>query len=115
MVVKSNIVSSLNKQVNKIKQKNKTGIIKATLLVKRASLKMTPVDTGNLRGSAYSTIFKTVKGYVGEIGYTAAYASAVHETKRAYRKAGTSWKFLEKALKQNRKKILQIIRQETKI
>lgn len=39
---------------------------------------MTPVDTSNLINSRYRTLDKVRGGWVGRIGYTAAYAAAVH-------------------------------------
>lgn len=116
IIVTSDITQRLNLQIKKIKFKSKSGIRKATLLVKRESLKRTPINTGNLRGSAYSLIEdRIIGGPRGEIGYTASYAPYVHEINKNYRKAGTSWKFLEKALKDNRKRILELIKGEVKI
>lgn len=115
VVIKSNIVEEMNKQVGKIRTRTRAGVMSALLVVKRDSVKMTPVDTGNLRASCYTDIFLTVKGVVGEIGYTAYYAPYVHEIDKKYRKSGTSWKFLEKALIQNKEKIIQIIKQEALI
>jgi hypothetical protein len=115
VIIKSNIIEEMNKQVKKIRTRTRAGVISALLVVKRDALKMTPVDTGNLRGSNYTDVFLTVKGVVGEIGYTASYAPYVHEVDKHYRKSGTSWKFLEKALIQNKEKIIQIIKQEALI
>lgn len=40
---------------------------------------MTPVDTANLRNSQYRHIQKSADGLHGRVGYTAAYAAAVHD------------------------------------
>jgi len=41
---------------------------------------MTPIDTSYLINSAYGPLLKNVKfGIMGEVGYSAAYAYAVHE------------------------------------
>lgn len=40
---------------------------------------MTPVDTANLRNSQYRDITPIREGLRGRVGYTAAYAAAVHD------------------------------------
>ena len=42
---------------------------------------LTPVDTSNLINSQYRRVKHTTKGWQGTVGYTAAYAAAVHEMK----------------------------------
>lgn len=127
-----NVLRNLNREVRKIKGKTKKGIIKATLLVKREAMKITPVDTGNLVNSAFSNVMVKGKDIVGTIGYTAAYAAAVHEMIESksikgpggmvefqrgvtFQKPGAQAKFLETPLKKNAKKILRIIKKEAKI
>lgn len=39
---------------------------------------LTPQDTGNLLRSRYREVIKVGNGWVGQYGYTAAYAAAVH-------------------------------------
>jgi hypothetical protein len=47
-----------------------------------------------------------------EVGYTAYYAVFVHEIDKAYRKPGSSWQFLAKAIIEEQGKVVQIIREE---
>lgn len=115
VIVKSNILFELNNEIRKIKKRSTKGVMKALLVIKREALIMTPTKEGNLRKSCYTETFRTLQGPVGEIGYTAYYAPWVHEIDKNYRKTGTSWKFLEKALKRNKKKVLKIIRDEAYI
>lgn len=115
VIVRSNILNQLNKQIAKIKNNTYIGMQRVVLLVKASSMRRTPVDKGNLRASCYSEVRKTPSGFKGIIGYTAYYALYVHEINKNYRKPGTSWKFLEKVLKENRKKILDILHAEAKI
>lgn len=115
VIVKSNVIEEMNKQVRNIKTRSTTGVTKALLFIKRESIKRTPVDTGNLRGSCYTNTYLTLRGVVGEIGYTVFYAPYVHETDKRYRKKGTSWKFLQKALTENKDKIIKIIKDEAYI
>lgn len=42
---------------------------------------LTPIDTSNLINSQFRRISNTAKGWRATIGYTAAYAAAVHEMK----------------------------------
>ena len=109
------VLANLNREILGIKGRTRAGVMKAALLVKNRSVKRTPVDTGNLRASAYVQEWRIGKGPGAEIGYTAAYAPYVHEIDKAYRKPGTSWKFLEKALRESRKEILEIIRESAKV
>lgn len=92
------------------------GIIRAQLLVRNSSVKMTPIDTGNLRSSVTTPSPTISKGKVsGMISYTASYAAFVHENLEAnFRAPGTGPKFLERALQQNRDRVLRIIRVEVK-
>lgn len=45
---------------------------------------MTPQDTGNLINSRYVVLNKAAKGWTAQVGYTAAYAAAVHDAKGKY-------------------------------
>jgi|TARA_R100000789_G_scaffold96157_1_gene97298 hypothetical protein len=49
------VVKGLNKSLKKIKNKTVAGMLEAAVLVKGESLRITPIDTGNLRNSAYIT------------------------------------------------------------
>lgn len=48
-----NVLRNLNQEITKIKGRTKQGLIKASLFVKAESLRQTPIDLGNLRGSAF--------------------------------------------------------------
>lgn len=113
--VTSNIIEKLQAQIKDMRHRTVAGVWKAALVVKAASIKKTPVATGFLRNSAYTTAFEEMSGPVAEIGYTASYAIYVHEINKHYRKPGTSWKFLQLALEENRERILRIIEAEAKI
>jgi hypothetical protein len=103
------VIATLNKEISQIRGATYEGLYQAGLLVKARSVVKTPVDTGNLRGSAYVQGIEHGKSPVVEIGYTASYAPFVHEIKKNYRAPGTGWKFLENALKENVKGILDQI------
>jgi hypothetical protein len=87
------------------------------LLVRRAAAPLTPIDKGNLRGSQGHKVISGVTS--GEIGvviyYTASYAPYVHEIDKNYQSPGTQWKFLETALMQNTKEILETLRTSARV
>ena len=107
------VLSNLNKEVQKIENRTKSGLIEASLEVKKDTLPLTPIKTGNLRGSCYTLTFEEQKGPAAEIGFTASYAPFVHEINKNYTVGG--WKFLERALKQNYDRILEIIRRRAHV
>lgn len=96
------VLRNLNLEMKKIKRLTKSRLYACGLLVKNRAVKITPIKTGNLRGSAYVTPIDTAAGPQVEIGYTAYYAPYVHEMPEDYNytKAGTGPKFLERGLKQ---------------
>ncbi len=99
------VLKNLNKEIKKIKGRSMAGLAAAALLVKGEAQKNTPVDTGNLKNSAYTKLNKERE--YAEVGYTAFYAPFVHEIDKNY--IVGSWKFLAKALYDNTKRILTII------
>lgn len=121
------VVTRLNAKVREIENKSMAGLYKAGLLVQRTSQKRTPIDSGNLRASAYTRKDALGRRLV-EVGYTAVYAAAVHENleqklKGQSRRSGTGkgryWeagrpKFLESALHDEEASIQQILRSEAR-
>jgi hypothetical protein len=112
------VLRNLNREIKRIRGRSRRGMHKAVLIVKAAALPKTPVDTGHLRSSAYTNVFPGRGGVtpalIGEIGYTASYAVYVHEINKAYRAGGTGWKYLERALKEKSKEVLEAIRSTVK-
>lgn len=152
----------LNASVNKIAFRNKKGLIKSGLFVQREAQQRVPIDTGNLKASAF-TVWgpsegKTSASFRGKdssklhsrhrkltakwgsamprgnfnpgvtVGFSAFYAWIVHEDVNAshmktvrvkvggkkvsqFRQIGEA-KYLEKAVRMNKHKILQIIKSE---
>jgi len=133
-----NVLSNISKEIEGIKNRSLAGLFEAGLKVQALAQKRTPVDSGNLRASAYTR--KTVNGGV-EVGFTALYAMSVHEMVGQKLKGqpredfggtgkgegfgggtgkGKYWdsgqpKFLESALRDNRKNIVDIIAEHSKI
>jgi len=120
------VLANLNKEVRKIQDRTKAGLWEALLKVKYDVLPLTPIKHGHLRGSCYTIPgpagkqvaehpepIKTSSGIAGEIGFTATYAPFVHEIDKHYTVG--AWKFLERALKMNYDKILDIIRRRAHV
>jgi hypothetical protein len=101
------VEAKLQRELNRIRGKTRRGVTVAALEVKKRSLELTPVDTGNLRQSAYTRSYGFLTEVGAEIGYTASYAVFVHEVKAAHRTG--QWKFLETALRQLKGRILEIL------
>lgn len=87
------------------------GVVRAQLLIRRDAVIATPIDTGNLRGSATTPPPTLEMGQVvGRIAYTAAYAPYVHENLEAnFNAPGTGPKFLENAVLKNQEQVLRIL------
>lgn len=127
------ILTNLNNQIQLIEGDVRSGVLEAVINVLGESLPETPIDTGNLRNSAYiddarggnlaigdkngTVIIKNLnlRTDYATVGYRSNYALAVHEINKNYRAPGTSWKFLEKALKRTFRSILSIIHKRAKI
>lgn len=97
------VLAALKKAQSDMEKKKRKALNRIGVIVKADAQKMTPVDTANLRGSAYINADGSEKVL---IGYTAAYAPYVHENLDAYHKVGEA-KFLEKAVKMNQDRIVE--------
>jgi len=96
-----------------IEKDMRSGILKGALALQAESQKRTPVDTGNLRGSAFTRpIANLPPGKVGyQVGYSAAYAIYVHENVGANFKVGDA-KFLESPARTMQAELGDIVIQE---
>jgi len=92
------------------------GLKQAGLFLQAHSQRICPIDTGNLRGSAF-TRNAGGRGFKADIvvGYTANYAVYVHENLQARHKPPTQAKYLEQPAREKKDKIFRIIRTEAKI
>lgn len=109
------VIANLNKEIRGMKDRSRGGMKESALLVRRESMKQTPVLTGNLKGSHYTEIISDLRHGVGaEIGLTASYAPYVHENLDAHHKNGRA-RFLALALVENARNILQILARHARI
>lgn len=71
-------VKQLNIVLNRKRNLTQAGLKEAGLMIQREAQKMTPVETGKLRSSAYTR--KAMGGGIAvEVGFSAEYALWVHE------------------------------------
>lgn len=112
-------VHNLNKEINKIRGRNRKGLLRAAIYLRRRMDEispMIPVDTGNLRSSWFTEPFGSKDLPAVRLGFTAEYAWFVHENIGAnFRRPGSGAKFLQARLEQDRKQTLNIIASEAKV
>ena len=108
------VQANLTKEIRKIKGRTKQGLWIAAENIRREAQILTPVATGNLKGSAYVNAYNTPVGPGAEIGFTASYAVFVHEIQASHKGKG-QWKFLETAMKKLARKTLATIRRHAKV
>ena len=111
------VLANLNREVSGIKGRTRQGMHTVALTIKGAALPLTPIETGNLRGSWYSKVKQQGDNIGVEVGYGegASYAVFVHERTELHHASPTQAKFLEEALKRKTKAILDILRKTAKI
>lgn len=107
------VLRNLNREIRGIRNRSRTGLWEAALVIQAESQRRTPVKTGHLKGSADSRVYDTAKGPGAVIYYMAFYAVYVHEIDKSYTVG--QWKFLETALKEKRHEILEIIKKRVRI
>lgn len=89
------------------------GVYKAALFVQRTAQRQTPVKTGNLKASA-DTIMDALKP-LATIVYSAYYAIYVHERTELHHNPPGRSKFLQAAIDEHRRDILDIIAKEMRV
>lgn len=109
------VLANLNKEINGIKARTVAGMTELTLSVKRGSVQRTPIDTGNLRGSAFSKVEEEGTKIIGTVGYTAFYALYVHEMPANYNFNQGENKFLEKSLLEHGVKVIPTLQKHARI
>ena len=107
------VLNNLNKEISGIKGRSIAGLLEAGLAIQGVAQKRAPLETGNLRGSAYTRRGMFNPNTV-EIGFTAIYAAAVHEDMEATHTVGQA-KYLESAVRDNETRVLDIIQRRAKV
>jgi hypothetical protein len=101
------VMENLNERIANIENSTLDGLFAAGLFLQGEAQKLCPVDTGNLRGSAYTR--RESKKSV-EVGFGAVYAAPVHEDLEAHHEVGQA-KFLETPMKERQSEMLAIIQE----
>ena len=131
------VMRNLNREIAGIKSRTLAGLMEAGLQVQRSAQRRVPVDTGNLKASAYTRKRPEARSDRPEVevGFTAAYAVYVHETmeqklkgkprpSRGYKSGqGRYWdpqgqagpKFLQRAVAENADKIVAIVQRRARV
>ena len=118
------VLENINREIDKKQKQHAAGLWAAGLLVQGRSQKRVPVEHGPLRASAYTR----KEGQTAVVvGYSAAYALAVHENLEQKLKGkprpsglGQYWgpsgepKFLERPFRESKKDILETIASYTR-
>ena len=108
------VLKNLNKEVQKIAGRTKSGLVLGAEIIKGESMVNTPVDFNNLRPSHYVNGALIGKNPVAEVGVTADYGLYVHENLEAKHEVGTA-KFLENAIKTKMSAVLSVIQKTARI
>ena len=109
------VIAKLRTVSQTLRAKLRIGLIKAGRHLQRESQKVVPVDTSNLKNSAFTRDQSRPNLLFVEVGYTAHYGIYVHEDLTMHHKPGKIAKFLEEPLKNNIQQIKAIIVQEARM
>lgn len=110
------VMSNLQKSVDFLIYKTQDGCRKAMRHLKEESNKRTPVDTGDLRASAEVSDNEEKRNFVVALCYDTFYAVYVHEIPKRHKYAPTQdWKFLERAISESARTMIEIIQREARI
>lgn len=107
---KRDILKNLKKQHSLVKRGMYAGVIEVSTELEFRSNSLAPRKTGFLRISSFTVTPLGGDIVLGRVGYTAAYAAYVHEMPESnnFTKPGTGPKFLEKAVKNNQKRLTDL-------
>lgn len=107
-------LNKLKKAIEDMEKRTWGGMQAGANLIKLEAQRLTPVDEGNLKASAYANTVSTSEGPISEIGYTADYAIDQHENLEYNHTVGQA-QFLHVAVLLNRQKFLKIVRKYSRI
>lgn len=103
------IIKGLRDAAKRHEKNFERGITKVGLFIQRESQLIVPVDTANLKNSAFTR--KEGSGFdtVIIVGYTAEYAIYVHEDLEAAHAEGKTAKYLERVIRERRPEMREIL------
>lgn len=99
------IRSNMRQTVRNIAGAKTNKIVTEILIIGEGyAVNLTPVDTSNLVNSRYRRVTNSATGTIGLIGYTSAYAAAVHDgPERNWQKSGAEAGYLRKGFERDGK------------
>lgn len=107
---------AVQKAMREARKRHTRGLVRglkiAGLALQRESQRIVPVDTSNLKNSAFTRYTMRGRQHVVYVGYTAAYAIFVHEILDNWHAPGKFAKFLEWPARYMRKDLIKIIKEE---
>ena len=94
-----------------VEQKAARGVTQALILGASEASVMTPVDTSTLLNSQFRSVAKEGSKIVGTVGYTAEYATYVHDpnVKQNFRRSTAQKEFLRKGFEESEPNIRAVI------
>lgn len=95
---KARIINRLPQFVDAVQQRAASGMNQALILGASEAAALTPIDTSTLLNSQFRDVRPAGSKIVGTVGYTAAYALAVHDpdNPQNFRRASAEKSFLSK-------------------
>lgn len=105
------ITNNLPQFVGRVQVQAARSMTQALILGASEAASMTPIDTSTLINSQFRNIAAQAGRVVGTVGYTAAYALAVHDpaNPQNFRRAGAEKEFLRKGFEQAEPNIRAVI------
>ncbi len=106
------IVNRLPQFIETVERRAAAGMTKALILGASEASVMTPIDTSTLINSQFRSVEKQGSRIVGTVGYTAAYALAVHDpdNPQKFRRASAQKLFLSKGFENAEPNIRAVLR-----
>lgn len=106
------LMNNLNREIGKIEGDISKGLKAAMIFIIGEAIPMTPLEHGVLRGSA----FTDVDDQKARVGFTARYAPFVHEMPDTnnFTTPDTGPKFLQRAIFENTRTIINIIKKRAR-
>jgi hypothetical protein len=116
-MAQARVTNRLPQLIERQQRRGEKAVLGALILGAAEASTLTPIDTSNLINSQFRKVDRTGTRIVGTVGYTAAYALAVHDpdNKQTFRRASAEKEFLRKGFERNRANILSFIRRTMKV
>lgn len=92
------INNNMGQFIKRIEDKAHVGMAQALILGASESAALTPIDSSTLINSQFRQVVREGGAIVGRVGYTASYASPVHDPEHPqnFRRASAEKEFLKK-------------------